>query len=53
MVYVGGLDQAVTEEMLHAAFIPFGNIREVSIPRDFTQSKLSFIINISIIMECR
>jgi peptidyl-prolyl isomerase E (cyclophilin E) len=42
MVYVGGLEQSVTEEVLHAAFIPFGNIREVSIPKDFKESKYHF-----------
>ena len=35
VLYVGGLEQTVTEELLHAAFIPFGNIVEVQIPRDF------------------
>lgn len=35
VLYVGGLEQSVTEELLHAAFIPFGNIVEVQIPRDF------------------
>ncbi|CAM9289643.1 unnamed protein product, partial [Ectocarpus fasciculatus] len=39
MVYVGGLEQSVSEEILHAAFIPFGNIREVSIPKDFKENK--------------
>jgi peptidyl-prolyl isomerase E (cyclophilin E) len=39
IVYVGGLDPAVTEEVLYAAFIPFGQLREVSIPRDFSESK--------------
>ena len=28
----------VTEELLHAAFIPFGNIQEVQIPRDFKEN---------------
>ena len=39
MIYVGGLDQSVSEEMLHAAFVPFGNIREVSIAKDFKESE--------------
>lgn len=38
MLYVGGLDQSVTEETLFAAFIPFGDIREVNLPRDFTEN---------------
>lgn len=40
MVFVGGLDPAVNEEVLHAAFIPFGVIKEVHIPRDFQKSKV-------------
>jgi len=27
MLYVGGIDSSVNEEILFAAFIPFGNIR--------------------------
>lgn len=30
----GGLDNAVTKEILHAAFLPFGGIAEVQLPRD-------------------
>jgi RNA recognition motif-containing protein len=32
-VYVGGLDNAVTAETLHAAFIPFGDIADISLPK--------------------
>ena len=32
-VYVGGLDQAVTARTLSEAFIPFGEIAEVSLPK--------------------
>lgn len=28
-VYVGGLEEQVNEEILHAAFVPFGDIIEV------------------------
>jgi len=35
----GGLDEKCTEEMLHAAFIPFGDIVEVNIPKDFKESE--------------
>eukprot|EP00937_MAST-01D_sp_MAST-1D-sp2_P007511 g7511.t1 len=31
-VYVGGLEDEVDEKLLHAAFIPFGDIAEVQIP---------------------
>jgi len=44
MLFVGGLDQAVNEEVLHAAFIPFGVIKEVHIPRDFQKSKKLFLV---------
>ncbi|KIW06314.1 uncharacterized protein PV09_02779 [Verruconis gallopava] len=32
-VYVGGLDNSVTAETLHAAFIPFGDITDISLPK--------------------
>lgn len=32
-VYVGGLDNAVTVETLHAAFVPFGDIVDVTLPK--------------------
>ena len=34
-MYVGGLSEEATEETLHAAFVPFGDVKEVNIPRDF------------------
>lgn len=32
-VYVGGLDNAVNSSTLHAAFVPFGEITDVSLPK--------------------
>jgi RNA recognition motif-containing protein len=32
-VYVGGLDTHVSLETLHAAFIPFGDIADISLPK--------------------
>ncbi|OCL03175.1 putative peptidyl prolyl cis-trans isomerase cyclophilin [Glonium stellatum] len=32
-VYIGGLDSAVTTHTLHAAFVPFGEIVDVSLPK--------------------
>ncbi|KAL1600048.1 hypothetical protein SLS59_006122 [Nothophoma quercina] len=32
-VFVGGLDQAVTQQALYHAFLPFGDIVEVSLPK--------------------
>lgn len=32
-VYIGGLDNAVTTHTLHAAFVPFGEIVDVSLPK--------------------
>ncbi|KAL7275889.1 hypothetical protein RUND412_001166 [Rhizina undulata] len=33
-IFVGGLDPAVTKDHLFAAFLPFGEIIEVQLPRD-------------------
>jgi RNA recognition motif-containing protein len=35
---VSGLDYTINEEILYAAFIPFGDIREITIPRDGAKS---------------
>ncbi|KAI9681386.1 MAG: hypothetical protein M1817_002669 [Caeruleum heppii] len=32
-VYVGGLENAVTAPILHAAFLPFGEIADISLPK--------------------
>lgn len=34
-LYVGGLDPAVTESTLRAAFIPFGPIQSIDMPMDY------------------
>ena len=39
VLYVGGLDEGVTETLLHDAFIPFGEIKSVEIPQDYTCKK--------------
>ena len=33
-IYAGGLADEVTQAQVHAAFIPFGEIKEVSLPLD-------------------
>lgn len=38
-IYVGGLDEKVTDTVLHSAFIPFGEIKDVNIPLDQTTQK--------------
>ena len=38
-VYVGGLADQINEDILHAAFIPFGEIKDVSIPVDHSTQK--------------
>lgn len=38
-LYVGGLEDSVTEQMLHAAFLPFGDIKDVSVPMDHATGK--------------
>ena len=35
----GGLDELVTEAVLHAAFLPFGEIKDVSLPVDHGTQK--------------
>ncbi len=36
ILYVGGLAEEVNEKLLHAAFIPFGDLAEVTMPLDTT-----------------
>ncbi|KAJ1666589.1 hypothetical protein IW140_005067 [Coemansia sp. RSA 1813] len=38
MLFVNGLDPEVTEETLHAAFIPFGEIVQITLPPDASSS---------------
>lgn len=38
-VFVGGLDHQVTQQTLHDAFIPFGEIVDVSLPKPELQVK--------------
>jgi peptidyl-prolyl isomerase E (cyclophilin E) len=38
-LYVGGLDEAVTEPILKAAFTPFGDVSDVQVPMDYTSGK--------------
>lgn len=43
LLYVGGLAEDVDEKVLHAAFIPFGDLIEVQMPLDFeTQAHRGF-----------
>ena len=43
LLYVGGLPEEVTEDLLKAAFEPFGEVVEVDIPQDFqTQGHRGF-----------
>ncbi|KAK9467869.1 hypothetical protein V1512DRAFT_260260 [Lipomyces arxii] len=42
-IYISGLDPAVTEEALQYAFIPFGDIVEIQLPKDVkTKEKRGF-----------
>lgn len=38
-LFVGGLAEEVDEKILHAAFIPFGEIVDVQIPLDYESEK--------------
>ncbi|MCO5598356.1 hypothetical protein L7F22_052450 [Adiantum nelumboides] len=39
LVFTGGLEENVTEPILHAAFIPFGDIKDVTTPLDQSTQK--------------
>lgn len=39
VIYVGGLAEEIEEKMLQAAFIPFGDIMDISIPLDYSSQK--------------
>ena len=39
ILYVGGCADEVTEAVLHAAFLPFGNLETVQIPLDHKTQK--------------
>ena len=39
--YIGGIDDQINEAVLRAAFIPFGDILDVQIPRDPATSRRS------------
>ena len=39
VLYVGGLDEAVTEKTLEAAFLPFGELQRILVPKDATTGK--------------
>lgn len=44
VVYVGGLAEQANEDILHAAFIPFGILKSIQIPREMANSKCIFFI---------
>ncbi|CAB1330777.1 unnamed protein product, partial [Coregonus sp. 'balchen'] len=39
VLYVGGLTEEVDEKVLHAAFIPFGDVTDIQIPIDYETEK--------------
>ena len=39
VLYVGGLEENVTEKTLEAAFLPFGDITQILIPKDASTSQ--------------
>uniref|UniRef100_A0A8C4ZTA5 Peptidyl-prolyl cis-trans isomerase E n=1 Tax=Gadus morhua TaxID=8049 RepID=A0A8C4ZTA5_GADMO len=39
VLYVGGLAEEVDEKVMHAAFIPFGDITDIQIPLDYETEK--------------
>ncbi len=41
-LYVGGLDEAVTLDLLRAAFLPFGNVKDIQLPLDASGAHKGF-----------
>ncbi|MGH0158575.1 UNVERIFIED_CONTAM: hypothetical protein FKN15_069765 [Acipenser sinensis] len=39
VLYIGGIAEEVDEKVLHAAFIPFGDISDIQIPLDYETEK--------------
>ena len=39
VLYVGGLADEADDKVLHAAFIPFGDIVDITIPLDYSTQK--------------
>ena len=33
VLYVGGLEDEVTDKLVHAAFVPFGEIQQIDVPK--------------------
>uniref|UniRef100_A0A3Q1BUK5 Peptidyl-prolyl cis-trans isomerase E n=1 Tax=Amphiprion ocellaris TaxID=80972 RepID=A0A3Q1BUK5_AMPOC len=44
VLYVGGLAEEVDEKVLHAAFIPFGDITDIQIPLDYETGEMSQLL---------
>ncbi len=42
-LYVGGLEENVNEAILHSAFIPFGDIKDVNIPLDHATGAVDMV----------
>lgn len=38
-IYIGGLSEEVDEKIIHAAFIPFGEVVDIQVPIDYETSK--------------
>ena len=36
---IGGLEESVTQQVVHAAFIPFGDVKDISMPLDQATQK--------------
>lgn len=39
-LYVGGLEKQVTDQVLYAAFVPFGPLKSVQVPMDYSTRTL-------------
>ena len=43
IIYVGGLDDSVNDKILFSAFIPFGEIKSIDVPVDYTTRMIIII----------
>jgi len=44
VLYIGGLEDTVSEKILYSAFIPFGEVKSIEIPVDFATRNLNLTI---------
>ena len=51
MYVSGGLSEEVDEKILHAAFVPFGDVTDINIPLDYETGGL-WLFNVYFLIYC-